>query len=109
MSFALLTGLELGAGEFFKLIYGENPLWKYSPQTSLLPFDGQICWENSLLFGFGGLVIIYILQPFFQHLLAGHDLRLIAFALLVFCSLDLLYSTINNQKFNKRINHFLTS
>jgi uncharacterized membrane protein len=103
LSFAVLTVLELVTGKLLKLVYGENPLWKYRPDSSLFPFDEQICLENSLLFGLGGVVIIYLLQPFLNHLLLGHDLRFVALILLILCGLDLGRTVIDDDKLSKRL------
>ena len=41
--------------------------WNYSTQK--FNVNGRICLLNSFLFGFGGLLIIYVLYPFFQKIL----------------------------------------
>lgn len=56
--------------------------WDYSNKKYNL--NGRICGENALLFGIGGLAIIYIIQPIVQNLIALFNPKIIIILSIIF-------------------------
>lgn len=92
--FALATGLlEFLTGELLKQIYGKNIWWDYSHKK--FQIRGQVCLQNIILFGLGGLILVYLIQPFFAQLLAELSAQIINVSFWFFTIiilLDFLYS-----------------
>ena len=84
----LTTGLELLASyilDYFKL----DKLWDYSNFS--YNFQGRISLRHSIRFGLGGLVLTYLVLPFFQGLLLRLDpgrKKILALILFLIMGLD---------------------
>ncbi len=68
--------------------------WDYSKQP--FNYNGRVCLKNSMLFGFGGLVIIYGIYPFINNillLLPSSVLEIIAVILFIVFMVDLGFTT----------------
>lgn len=79
--------------------------WDYSKFA--FNFQGRICLKNSILFGFGGLVIIYITQPSVANLLANlgtSTLVLTSVVVSVIMFIDFILSSIANYNISDLIN-----
>ena len=68
MAMFVCTTIEYITGWILEKIF-KMKWWDYSKVA--LNFQGRICLKNSILFGFGGLVIIYITQPSVEAIVAG--------------------------------------
>lgn len=83
--------------------------WDYSH----MPFNvnGRICLVNSVLFGIGGIVLLYVLNPIFNNLLLSIPIfifYIISILLLVIFITDLLISFNIIFKLEKNINNTST-
>lgn len=71
--------------------------WNYSKMP--FNFQGRICLKNSILFGFGGLAIIYITQPSVESIVGGMSGGLLV-GVAAFCAVimfvDFVMSTVAN-------------
>ena len=67
-------------------------------RESFLNLNGRICAEGLLIFGIGGVTVVYILAPLIDNLLHKADQRIVKLLCLVFLTLfclDLVYSKIH--------------
>ncbi len=81
-----------------------NKWWDYSYMK--LHIHGRVCLQNTLLFGFGALVIIYVAQPFIHNLLTKMSplaMHIVAFSLLFIFLIDWVYSVIIAYNLRNRI------
>lgn len=67
---ALTTLLELAGSYTMEFLTG-SWLWDYTGR--FLNFQGRVCFDASLRFTIGGMLILYLLQPLFEHSLARID------------------------------------
>ena len=75
--------------------------WDYSDKKFNL--NGRICGQNSLLFGLGGVVIIYIVHPFIKSILANIPSNIIfiiniIFFVIFFTDVIVSFNIINKFK-----------
>ena len=81
-----------------------NKWWDYSYMK--LHIHGRVCLQNTLLFGFGTLLIIYMAQPFIHALLMKMSplaINIIAYSLLFVFVVDFIYSVIIAYNLRNRI------
>lgn len=81
-----------------------NKWWDYSYMK--LHIHGRVCLQNTLLFGFGTLVIIYMAQPFIHEFLMKLNpnvMRIVAYSLLFIFIIDFIYSVIIAYNLRNRI------
>ncbi|MDR0463430.1 MAG: putative ABC transporter permease [Pseudomonadales bacterium] len=88
--------VEFGGGQLIKVFSpdGKNHLWDYS--HSRFNLDGQVCLENTLLFGVGGLVIVYLVQPQLEKLTQKFNLNKVSIVLFIIFMLDFIYSVFHH-------------
>lgn len=81
-----------------------NKWWDYSNEKFNL--NGRVYLFNSLLFGFGSLVIIYAGNDFINtllNMLSFTTMNILAYGLLVFFSIDVIYSCIVAYNLRNRL------
>ncbi|HBA62947.1 MAG TPA: hypothetical protein DCZ20_03725 [Lachnospiraceae bacterium] len=92
----LLCGtIEYGTGLFLETVYHAR-WWDYS--DSLINLQGRVCLEGLLLFGCGGLFIVYVAEPAIHRWvqrLSGNVRALLCISLLTIFAADFLYSMGN--------------
>ena len=74
--------------------------WDYSKHK--FNINGRVCLLNSIIFGIGSVIIIYLIQPMVMLFINGfHDLELtiLAISLLVYFVFDYLFSFIITLKY----------
>ncbi|MBR0403546.1 putative ABC transporter permease [Candidatus Saccharibacteria bacterium] len=79
--------------------------WDYSKMPYNL--NGRICLKNSLLFGIGGMVIVYMTQPVVGNIVGGLDnawLATLAIVSAVILIVDFVFSTIASYKVKNFVN-----
>lgn len=90
----LLCGcLEYGASWYLELVYDGMKWWDYS--GGFLNLNGRICVEGLLVFGVGGMLLVYQIAPFLHRLSAQIPKRiliLVCLMLLLLFGADLSYS-----------------
>ena len=67
VSALVCTAVEFLCGWVVYLNFGFNAYWDYS--GDFMNLFGFVCLRNSLAFGFGGVVVVYILFPWIDHFL----------------------------------------
>lgn len=96
LAFAFICGLlEFLTGELFKLIFGKNIWWDYSDHK--LQIDGQVCLQNIILFGLGGLFITYLIHPFFSSFvqaLSTPTIKVLFWIFLIILVIDFSFSAL---------------
>lgn len=78
--------------------------WDYS--YAKFNLNGRICGENCLLFGFGGVVVIYILQPLLSGLLGlvpSNIINIISIIILIIFIVDIVISLNVMASFKKTL------
>ncbi len=89
----LITGsLELLTGLVLKKVFNLR-LWDYNKE--ILNFGnigGYICLRSVLVFGIGGLLLVYMLIPILKTL-EGNILNVVSVVLFIVFALDLIYNT----------------
>lgn len=68
-------------------------MWDYS--NYFLNFEGRIALNPSIRFGIGGIIIIYVLQPFFEKIMTkipNHLINVISLKLILLLILDCIYT-----------------
>ncbi len=81
-----------------------NKWWDYTGMPMNL--NGRVCLQNALLFGFGTLVILYVIQPFVDSMLSNFSnftLNVVAIILLVIFLIDCVYSFIVAYNLRNRL------
>lgn len=81
-----------------------NKWWDYSYMK--LHINGRVCLQNTLFFGFGTLVIIYVAQPFIHELLVNMSslaMGIVAYSLFFIFAVDFVYSVIIAYNLRNRI------
>lgn len=61
LTVALCGAVEYGTSCFLEILHGGTMWWNYSGY--FLNLNGRICAEGLLVFGLGGMVIVYLLAP----------------------------------------------
>lgn len=104
----LLGALMTSALEYFTSFLLEkifhNKWWDYEDHKCNI--HGRVCLQNTLLFGFGSLAVIYLAQPFIGGLLDKMSetfLLVSAIILFVLFSIDCIYSFIVAYNLRNRI------
>ena len=92
-SFVFCTLIEYGTGLYLETTKGMT-WWTYKN----IPFniDGRICLMSSIVFGLGGVLLIYFIAPRLRKLFVKLDYKRAAIMILVLMSLytvDFIYST----------------
>ena len=93
-SMILCTGLEYLVGWYLELTWGVK-WWDYSEMP--LNLHGRICLMSSLLFGLGGMLLVWVISPLFYSLYRKVPLSVrVAFGLfgIVFFAADAAYSAM---------------
>lgn len=93
-SMVLCTVLEYAAGWYLELTWGVK-WWDYSEMSMNL--HGRICLLSSLLFGLGGMLLVWVISPLFYTLYRKIPSRVrIGLGLLAICAFaaDAAYSAI---------------
>ena len=88
--------LEYLTSLIMEILSGGMKWWDYSGY--FLNLNGRICAEGLLIFGIGGVTVVYILAPLIDNLLHKADQRIVKLLCLVFLTLfclDLVYSKIH--------------
>lgn len=81
-----------------------NKWWDYSYMK--FHIHGRVCLQNTLLFGFGTLLIIYMAQPFIHEILMNLSpfvMGIVAYSLLFIFIIDFIYSVIIAYNLRNRI------
>ncbi len=81
-----------------------NKWWDYSYMK--MHIHGRVCLQNTLLFGFGSLLIIYMAQPFIGNLLEKMSqiaMNITAYSLLFIFIIDWIYSVVIAYNLRNRI------
>ena len=96
LAIVIITTLtELCASYIMEFTHG-NWLWDY--RRFAFNFEGRIALNPSIRFGIGGMVILYVIQPFFERLLSGPSdrrLRVIFTVLAVIFAADVIIFLLN--------------
>ena len=96
LAIVIITTLtELCASYIMEFTHG-NWLWDY--RRFAFNFEGRIALNPSIRFGIGGMVILYVIQPFFERLLSGlsdRRLRVIFTVLAVIFAADVIIFLLN--------------
>lgn len=74
--------------------------WDYSKHK--FNINGRVCLLNSIIFGIGSVIIIYLIQPMVMLFINGFDdleLTILAISLLVYFVFDYLFSFIITLKY----------
>lgn len=90
----LTTAVELAGSYLMELATG-GWMWDYTAYA--WNFQGRIALSPSLRFGAGGMLFLYILQPFFERItgrLPGFAVRLTGGALALLLAADILYTFV---------------
>ena len=90
----LTTSIEYLTGYVLEKIF-HNKWWDYSKEKFNL--HGRICLKNSLLFGVGGPIILYYLNPYMTDFLIqfkNQYLIIVACIIFVIFLLDVIYSCV---------------
>ena len=88
--------LEYMTSLVMEIVTGGTKWWDYSGY--FLNLNGRICAEGLLVFGIGGLAIVYVAAPVIDNLLARFDrkkIRVICIALLILFLADVAYSQVH--------------
>ncbi len=85
--------LEYYTSYIFEKIFN-NKWWDYSEKPDNI--NGRICLSNSILFGVGGLVVIYLLEPIINNFLniINPNINIIFIIILIVFIIDVLFSII---------------
>ena len=103
MVIAVCGLVEYFTGYFLELIHGGQKWWDYTGY--FLNFHGRVCAEGLLVFGVGGMMIVYVIAPLLDRLirkLPSRLLVLLSVFLLSALLADRLYS-IRNPNIGKGI------
>ena len=93
-SMALCTLLEYAAGWYLELTWGVR-WWDYSEMPWNL--HGRICFVSSLLFGLGGMLLVWVISPLFYTLYRRVPDRIkigLGLAVIVVFAADAAYSAM---------------
>ena len=102
LSIILLCGcIEYYISWFLEQIYDGKKWWDYSDY--FLNLNGRICAEGLLAFGFGGMLFVYLLAPFLDHVFRRIPKKVLVsvclILILLFCA-DLICSSQNPNSGN---------
>lgn len=94
-AFVICTVSEYITSLYLEYTYGMS-WWNYTDK----PFNinGRICLPYSIVFGFTGLIVIYLIVPFVKKFIEKHNKKIILTVCIILLSLftfDFIYSTIN--------------
>lgn len=81
-----------------------NRWWDYSKEK--LNINGRICLNNAILFGIGSVIVVELLQPFFNNILSKINiifLIVISVILLIILIADTIYSCLIAYNLRSRI------
>lgn len=93
---ALCGCVEYGTSYFMELAYGGTRWWDYTGY--LLNLNGRICAEGLLVFGLGGMAVVYLLAPGIDSALRRVPRKIllpVCLALVVVFTADLGYSALH--------------
>lgn len=79
--------------------------WDYSNQKYNI--NGRVCLKNSILFGIGGLGVIYVFYPIVKKLMYNSNilpLNIITIILIILFLIDVIFTIINTLKLRKQLN-----
>lgn len=91
----LCGGVEYCVAYILEMTHNGQKWWDYTGY--FLNLHGRICAEGLLVFGLGGLAIVYLLAPFIDNQLKKFNrkkLAIIGAILLILFAADLVYSNI---------------
>ena len=103
MGMLITSTLEYFTSYIFEKIFN-NKWWDYSYRNDSI--NGRICIQNSILFGFGILIVMYIINPFVDIFIGNiSQSNLIIFSLLVFILLiaDVIWSMVIAYNLRSRL------
>ena len=102
MACLISTILEYFASYIMEKVFNAR-WWDYSKRK--YNFNGRVCLSNSILFGFGGILIMYIVNPIFTSILNNINHKIIVllaimFLIIYLCDLIISISTIYKLRTN---------
>lgn len=100
MTVIMCSALEYFTSYVMEKIF-HNRWWDYSEYRYNI--NGRVCLKNSLIFGFAGLLMIYVANPIIYNFLDGisiKDLNLAAMVLAGIFTIDLIISSIEAFRIN---------
>ena len=78
--------------------------WDYS--NNKYNINGRVCLKNSILFGIGGLGVIYIFYPFIKRFMYNANtisLKIVTFVLFLLFFIDLVFTILDTLKLKKQL------
>ena len=109
LSLVLCGVLEYFTSYVLEIMYNGKKWWDYSGY--FLNLHGRICAEGLLVFGFGGLAIVYLIAPTIDNFLRNKNkkiLKILAIILITIFTMDVVYSS-KNPNTGRGINDYETS
>ncbi len=103
MGIIITSTLEYFTSYVFEKIFN-NKWWDYSYRKDSI--NGRICLQNSILFGFGILIVMYIINPFVDRIISIISYNnLIIISLLIFIILfaDFIWSVVIAYNLKSRL------
>ena len=103
MGMVITTTLEYFTSYIFEKIFN-NKWWDYSYRKDSI--NGRVCLQNSILFGFGILIVLYIINPFLDNILsniAQSNMIIISCIIMVVLIFDFVWSVIIAYNLRSRL------
>ncbi len=103
MGMLITSTLEYFTSYIFEKIFN-NKWWDYSYRSDSI--NGRICLQNSVLFGFGILIVMYIINPFVDKFIVNiSESTIIIFSIIIFVILfaDMIWSIIIAYNLRSRL------
>ena len=103
MGMVITTTLEYFTSYIFEKIFN-NKWWDYSYRKDSI--NGRVCLQNSILFGFGILIVLYIINPFLDNILsniAQSNMIIISCIIMVVLIIDFVWSVIIAYNLRSRL------
>ncbi len=103
MGMVITTTLEYFTSYIFEKIFN-NKWWDYSYRKDSI--NGRVCLQNSILFGFGILIVLYIINPFLDNILsniAQSNMIIISCIIMVILIFDFVWSVIIAYNLRSRL------
>ena len=103
MGMVITTTLEYFTSYIFEKIFN-NKWWDYSYRKDSI--NGRVCLQNSILFGFGILIVLYIINPFLDSILSNitqSNMIIISCIIMVVLLADFVWSVIIAYNLRSRL------
>ncbi len=103
MGMIITSTLEYFTSYIFEKIFN-NKWWDYSYRKDSI--NGRICLQNSILFGFGILIVLYIINPYVDILIGyinNNNLVIISVLLFIILLSDLVWSIVIAYNLRSRL------